>query len=367
MSPGDAWGEEAIHRVVKRVEGQLDRRAQGMALRNVAKVFTWAGKRDEANRIALRAAELVGGDAETYVLAGNALLQQGQVDAAVEQYQQALKLDPRQTQALNSLGAALHRLGRLDEAMEQYRKVVQLKPDFAPAHNNLAAVYQRQAKWELASQHYAEAIRLRPRFSPAYNNLSVVRRKQGRLDEAAECCLKALEINPEYAEAQFNLGLVRSAQQRGEEATAAFRESIRIDPDYGPAYYGLGLELERQGNVDHAAAQFREAMKHRGTPLSAACRLAWIHATARDAALRNGHLSLQLARQCAEATRFSDAETLSTLAAAYAESGDFDEAVKWQTQALQLAAPSAPGVDYQARLDRLRDRRPLRGASGVED
>jgi len=56
-----------------------------MALRNVAKVFTWAGKKEEANKLALRAAELVGGDAETYVLAGNALLKKGEAEAAVEQ------------------------------------------------------------------------------------------------------------------------------------------------------------------------------------------------------------------------------------------------------------------------------------------
>jgi len=364
LAPDASWGREAIERVVQRVESRVDRQAQGMALRNLAKVLTWAGKHEEADRLALRAARLVANDAETRVLAGNALLAKGDLAAAIKQFRQALNIDPNYIPALNSLGAAFHRLGRLDEAIRQYQKIIALKPDFAPVQNNLGAIYQRKSKFDLAGEHYAEAIRLNPRYAAAYNNLSVVRRKQGQLDAAELCCLKAIDINPAYAEAYYNLGLVRSAQQRSDDAVRAFRDAIRVAADYGPAYYGLGLERERQGNMAAAAQQYDQAMHHRGTPLAAVRHLAWIRATAQDGSLRDGRRALRLAQKCARATRFSHADTLSVLAAAYAESGQFDQAVRWQSEAVRLAPSNARTVQ-QNRLDRLRQGRPLRGASGV--
>ena len=70
VRPAESWSPEAIEAVTRTVEGKLDQRAHGVALRNLAKVFDWAGKLEEAERLAGKAAELLVEDAVTHHLLG---------------------------------------------------------------------------------------------------------------------------------------------------------------------------------------------------------------------------------------------------------------------------------------------------------
>ncbi len=234
-TPSSSWGEEAREQVVQRVESQLDRQTHGMALTNLAKVLAWAGKVDESNELALRAAKMGTADADTHYEAGNALSRQGDLAGAAVQYKRALGMNPNYLEAHNALGVVYQRLGQLDQAVAQYRLVVELKPDFAPGHSNLGAVLHQQGHVDQAVLHFQEAIRLNPRYSKAHNNLGVLLRGQQKLDEAAIHFQRALEINPQFAEAYYNLGQVRTMQGNHREAIAHYEQAVRIKPEYAPA------------------------------------------------------------------------------------------------------------------------------------
>ncbi len=354
----DDW-DQAVQRVVQRVEGRIDRVAQGESLRNLAKVLSWAGKQEEANELALQASELLGGDAETAYLAGNALLEAGKTDQAITKFEQALRIDPKHVMSLNSLGSAYFRQGQLDAALQQYLRVIQLQPDFAPVRNNLGALYEQRGETELAIEQYQQAIGLNSRYSKAYNNIAVLLRKQHRLEEAISYLRKALAINPEFAEAYFNLGTVFDEQGDTTAADVHYRRAIQLNPQYGPAYHRIGIHLEERHQWRSAAQAYRNAIRPPAPSLDAARRLAWILATCPAASLRNGRIALELAQNCVQATQQRDADALSTLAAAYAESGSFPDAIRWQTTALQ-AAPPAVRTTHQTRLDTLRKHQPLR-------
>ncbi len=75
---GESWRPEAIEAVTRTVEGKFDQRAHGVALRNLAKVFGWAGKLEEAERLAAKAEEMLGADASTYNLLGRNAEARGQ-------------------------------------------------------------------------------------------------------------------------------------------------------------------------------------------------------------------------------------------------------------------------------------------------
>jgi tetratricopeptide (TPR) repeat protein len=348
----EEW-DAKVERVVQRVEGRVDQKAQGEALRNLSKVLAWAGKKDEANQLALRASELLGGDAETAYLAGNALLEAGKTDEAMAKFQEALRIDPNHVQAHNSLGSAYLRQGDLDAALRHFQRVIQLQPDFAPVQNNLGALYQQRNEVELAIQHYREAIRLNPHYSKAYNNVGVLLRKQARWDAAADYFRQALTINPDFAEAHFNLGTIFDQQGDASSAAAEYQQALRLNPRYGPAHQRLGMQLERQGQWRAAAQAYRRALQGPVPSVDTARRLAWLLATSPDSSLRNGPMALDMARQCATTTRHADAEVLSTLAAAYAATGDFANAVKWQAEALRLS-PAQDQPRHQTRLEALR-------------
>ena len=354
----EPW-DATVDRVVQRVERGIDRAAHGQALRNLAKVLSWAGKQDEANQLALQASSMVGGDAETAYLAGNALLEAGNTDDAIGKFLEALRIDPNHVMSLNSLGSAYFRQGQFDTALQQYQRVVELQPDFSPVHNNLGALYEQRGETELAIRHYEEAIRLNPRYSKAYNNVAVLLRKQRRFDEAVSYLRKALAINPDFAEAHFNLGTISDEQGDTTAAVDHYRRAVKLNPQYGPAYHRLGIHLQEQRQWRAAAQAFRQAIRPPTPSLDAARRLAWILATCPDPNLRNGRLAVEMAQGCVKATQQQDPDALSTLAAAYAEAGDFASATKWQTAALQLAAPS-DRAQHQLRLETLRSRKPIR-------
>ncbi|MCA9218564.1 MAG: tetratricopeptide repeat protein, partial [Planctomycetales bacterium] len=208
--PND-W-DEKIDSVVALVESRIDRRAHGEALRNLSKVLSWAGKQEDANRLALQATELLDNDPEAIYLAGNALLTSGKVDAAIEKFRQVLSIDQNHVLARNSLGSAYFSRGDVDGALQEFLQVVAVKPDFAPAHNNLGSLYQRRREYDSAENHFRLAIKYDSRNSKAHNNLGVLFRLQKKYDLAIESLRQAININPEFAEAYFNLGLVKELQ-----------------------------------------------------------------------------------------------------------------------------------------------------------
>ena len=355
--PAD-W-DARVNQVVGKVEAKIDRHAHGEALRNLSKVLMWAGKKDDANRLALQAAELIENDTETIYLAGNALLKEGKIDAAIQKFKEALRIDPNFILALNSLGAAEMRRHNLDAAVSSFQRVVKLKPDFAPAHNNLGTLYQKRRDDELAIQHFKEAIRLNPRYSMAYNNVAVLLRTQQKYDEAEGYLRKALSINAGFAEAHFNLGKTLELKGNAASAESEYTQALRLNSNYSPAHVSLGALYEKQERWQAAAKAYQNATRPPTPSLDAGRRLAWLLATCPDPKMRNGKVALQIATQCADATKHRQSSVLSALAAAHAELGDFQAAVKWQTEALAHSTPETRGI-HAARLEVLRNGRPLR-------
>jgi len=115
---------------------------------------------------------------------GDELLKTGQVDEAIRQYQEAIRLKPRYADAHSNLGVAFLRQGRVDEAIRQYQEAIRLKPQYADAHYNLGIVLVKTGQMDEAIRQYREAIRLKPDYADACNNLGIALVTVGLVDEA---------------------------------------------------------------------------------------------------------------------------------------------------------------------------------------
>ena len=103
---------------------------------------------------------------------GVVLVSSGRVPEAIEQYEEALRIDPHLVDVHYDLGVALERTGRPQEAIGEYEEALRIRPDYVKAHNNLGMALARQGRIQEALGNYEEALRIQPDYPSAQNNLA---------------------------------------------------------------------------------------------------------------------------------------------------------------------------------------------------
>jgi len=209
--------------------------------------------------------------------------------------------------------------------------------DNVKAHYNLGIFLNEKGTVDKAIAHFQKALRINPDFAPAHINLGDALLQKGSIDEAIGHFQKALRINPDFAEAHINLGNALLQKGSKDEAIAHFQKALRINPDFAEAHINLGDTLLQKGNIDEAIGHFQKALQIKPDSAEAQNDLAWVLAACPQASLRNGNQAVQLAQRANQLTLNGNPAVLSTLAAAYAETGRFPEAIETAQRAVQLA------------------------------
>lgn len=399
------WQEEAVRVAREDIESQLDARMQATGLRNVARVFSWAGKMEEADRLAQQALQLDPSGTDSYVVLGNNAAAARRVEEAVNYYELALQANPNDLEARNNLAVELSRAGKYEEAIVHYEELLRARPDQPAVTLNLANAYMQLGRSEEAIRHYTRLVELRPEDAPARSDLGLALFRAGRVAEAMARYREALQIDPKHSEARLQLAAALAQQgktaesmvelreavrldvknaaahralgtalwEQGQpvEAKAELEEALRLDPSLPGVRNSLGLVLWRQGKIPEAienfseelrlnpndpdardnhafvlAAQgrtaeaideYREALRLRPEEPKTLNALAWLLATHYDARFRDGREALKLATRANELTNHRHPAALNTLAAAYAETGRFEDAVETAQKASAAA------------------------------
>ena len=269
---------------------------------------------------------------------GNALQRAGQINEAMEQYREVLRLDPNQEHANLDLGAALAMTGQLQEATNCFARALRSRPDWSGTHLNLARALFELGDFSGALTHYAEAVRLDSNAVVAFTSLAGDLSARGKSDEAVRYYLEALRFNPADAEAHYHLGLEWLQRGRTDEAMASLREAVRLKPDLADAHFQLATTLVNRRAISEAISQYHETLRLDPESLPALNNLAWILATHPEAQFRNGPEAVQLAERACELTSYQQTVFVGTLAAACAEAGRFDDAVATAQKACALAS-----------------------------
>ena len=144
-------------------------------------------------------------NAIAHVNLGNFLLQKGQTDEAITQYQAALQNRPDYAAAQNNLGNALRQEGRLDEAMIHFQKAVAISPDYAKARQNLGLVLAQKGLVDQAVVEFRKVWAIQPDNAEACYNLAILLLQNGKVAEAVGYFQKSLRLQPDNVKVLNNL------------------------------------------------------------------------------------------------------------------------------------------------------------------
>ena len=202
--------------------------------------------------------------AEADTIRGAKLGSAGRHHEAIEQYEQALQIEPDYAGAHNGLGDELLQAGKVSEAITHYEQASRLAPDNASAQYNLANLLAECGRDEEALSHYTAAARLAPNDARIQINLGNLFLQLGRWDKSVAAYTEALRVDPTAFEAHNNMAIALANRGDLVQATEHFREAARLSPQQPEIHNALAEVLERQGL--HGEAQRESAEARRLSP-----------------------------------------------------------------------------------------------------
>jgi len=296
-----------------------------------------AAVREEATRAYRAALEKSPGDWRLHDNLAALRFECGDYAAAVEHWRAVQRMFPHQPTILLRISDVLAQQAKVQEALACNYEVLAIKPDCVQAHVNLGNGFATLGRTDDAVAHFTQAFRLQPDL-PNCAYVGQLLAEKGKTDEAIAWLRDGLARKPDDVGLHEGLGAVFLDRGRFAEAEPHLRAVLEHEPHHVRACCGLARVLACCGKTREADAQYRLALALNPRVPAALAGLAWLLATAPDPDCRNPQEALELAERGCRETRHEAPEPLDSLAAAYAEMGRFDEAVRAASGAAGLAA-----------------------------
>ncbi len=241
--------------------------------------------------------------------------------------------DAYEARASQALGAR-----QWAEAATNLKKAIELAPGNAFSRLNLGTALYMQGDADGALEQYREAVRLSPTLARAHFSIGVIMESRGQDAEAIEAFNAAIASDASYVEPRFSLANALRRDGRVQESLSQYAEVLRLDPAVSQASFGYAMGLVRLGRYQDAKSRLEAAMKTFPDQPGFAHALARLLAAAPDDRVRDGARAVSLMNELMKSQQ--TLPMAETMAMALAESGRFDEAARWQQDAIRAASES---------------------------
>jgi tetratricopeptide (TPR) repeat protein len=327
----------------------------------LSQVLAQSGNLDGAAEHLEAAVRLKPNDAELLVRLAELQFRRGHFQEAEGIFRNLVQRYPSNTELRLNLGGTLWKLGLRPEALAQYAEATRLDPNHAPTHYNLATTLAAVGRPAEAEAQFAEAVHLKPGYLEALSELGKLLAARGRLTEACVQFQAAVACCPTNANLYLNLGSALMLSGKTNEAVSAFVRAAELQPDLPRRMVEEGDSLMARGQFNPALARFRTALWLKADDADALQDLAWLLATHPQPAARNGPEALALAQRAIQISGGPRTRLWAALDAAYAETGQFQQAINAAQKTRDLALDASEkglAMEAEKRLSLYRSNKP---------
>jgi tetratricopeptide (TPR) repeat protein len=221
------------------------------------------------------------------------------------------------------------------DAITNLRKAIELSPGNSGTRLNLGTALYLTGDARGALEQFEAAVRLSPEFPKAHYSIGLLMEAAGREQDAIDRFSAAVKYDPSYVEARMQLADALRRNGRLEESLSHYAGVTRISPSVSQARFGYAMALVRLRRYQEARDQLTDGMNTYPDQPGFAHALARLLAAAPDDRVRDGQRALALMQ-----TLLQQQKTMAlaeTMAMTLAESGEYEQAVKWQRDAMAVA------------------------------
>jgi tetratricopeptide (TPR) repeat protein len=220
--------------------------------------------------------------------------------------------------------------------------------------------------WRDSETLFRHALAVTTNNDVAENNLGIVFLPRGKVDEAISLLQSAVDLRPDNSPAHENLA--KALLQKGQVADALihYHKLLELQPDNIEVHNIVGTVLVQQRRVREGVEEWQKVLAVQPDNGNALSNLAWVFATSPDESLRDGTKAVRLAEEALRISAGRIPIIFRTLAAAYAETGRFSEAIQTAQRGIELAnSQGNPGLaaELQGNIALYQERQPLRDPS----
>lgn len=266
----------------------------------------------------------------------------GKTEAALKLLDEAIEANP--FEGFFRLRGLIRRAnGEDEEAAKDFSKAIELQPKNPISLLQRAEISLAKGNLKAAKSDFDEAIRVDPRVSESLAAMRVrcyIAVEEGRLADAINDMNLITKANPEDAFWSLQLANLFVQDKRPSKAVQIISEVLRREPRNSSAIRSRADTLLGMGRHAEAIKDYERALElgieNPSLKSGILNNLAWVLATSPDDSLRNGKRSIALATEAGTLSDYKEPHILSTIAAAYAEIGDFESAIEWSKKAIDL-------------------------------
>ena len=323
-------------------------------------------KLDEALATIEEVKKLKPADGNAVILEGEIYRQQNRLEEALTSFDIATELAPQAPQPYQNRGEIFRQQGKYEEAIAQFNEVLKLQPGVLMTLLHRADAYMANKQFNEALADIEIVVEKQPSFVAAHRLRAEILTRLDRLSEAIDKMERVSAAMPDQVDLKTQLALYYVAATQPSKAIDAYSDILDLQPDNFSALQSRGDVFLSVGKHAEAISDFTRAIKLRPDDTTLLNNLAWVLATSPEDGLRDGEKALEYATKACELTNYNTPHILSTLAAALAETGDFEAAVERSQQAVDLKDP-IHGEQLVKELESYQQGNPWREKQSMEE